>query len=356
MNFYDYDLRPIEATGPELGSTDNKFVIDQVAYDIKSLFSDNQTAMIILTNPPHWGGVEQLSNTGIDYVVYNSSDHPDKVENRHLYDISTKPVIKLHSEFDSEYYYPFWFMASRHCTSSYPDLTSIDTLKQHYVEYLCGKTRVSRIYVALSLANRNYFNRIKINWCMLKFTDSVNEFIDTLVTHNHSSVRFEFPDFTAGVERFIGLHKDFTPLPLSIDGYAKVFSAKHGLSDAYLQIVSESVPEHNSKFVSEKIWKPLRAGQLFLIQGGPGTIGLLRQAGFDVFDDYIDHARYDNEPDWQTRTDLMLSVLDDIYSNIETIYFSTTARRQANIDRFNSQDLVDWALRNVTAQIHNLAK
>lgn len=334
----------------------------QIVYDLQSLIPGNQKVLVIFTNPKSWGNIELLvsTDTDIDYVVYNCSDHPFQYPNKHLTDICQKPIIRLDGNFDSPYYYPYWLLASRRYAFK-NDNPIVDKLKPHRVEYLCNKTRVSRIYMAVQLSTKNYFNDINIMWGHINDTVyapgapigrlTTDEFIKNIMTDTHGSEYFDFVNFNKGVEKFRQLRIRFESASAGA-----VFSIVDGLSTAYLQLVSESVLEKPSTFISEKIWKPIRAGQLFLVQGPIGTIELLRYAGFDVFDDYIDHSRYDRELDWQKRTDLMLSVLDDIYPNIENIYFKTIERRQANIDRFKSQKLLGWALSNVTKQIQNLNK
>lgn len=68
--------------------------------------------------------------------------------------------------------------------------------------------------------------------------------------------------------------------------------------DAYLNIVLEThmdVDGSSGVFITEKTFKPIKHGQLFIIFGAPGTIQMLRDYGYDLFDDIIDHS-YDTIP------------------------------------------------------------
>ena len=77
--------------------------------------------------------------------------------------------------------------------------------------------------------------------------------------------------------------------------------------------------------------------QLFLLIGNPGSIDLLRQMGFDVFDDIIDHNRYDYICDWRQRIDTIHQILDELYGlNWDKIYKETYTRRKKNIELFFS--------------------
>jgi hypothetical protein len=58
-------------------------------------------------------------------------------------------------------------------------------------------------------------------------------------------------------------------------------------------------------FTSEKIWKPIAAGQLFLIAGSQHTAAWLRGLGFHTFDDH-----YDSEIDLDRRLEI---IVDTVY-------------------------------------------
>ena len=73
-------------------------------------------------------------------------------------------------------------------------------------------------------------------------------------------------------------------------------------------LVHETIPNGisptvtvDAPFLSEKSYKPFVTGQLFLIHGDVGTIAVLREQGYDVFDDVIDH-HYDLVQDPLLRT------------------------------------------------------
>jgi hypothetical protein len=69
-------------------------------------------------------------------------------------------------------------------------------------------------------------------------------------------------------------------------------------NDSYLNLVIEThmdVDGSDGIFLTEKTFKPIKHGQLFLMFGAAGSIQILRDYGYKVFDDVIDHS-YDNEP------------------------------------------------------------
>jgi hypothetical protein len=104
-------------------------------------------------------------------------------------------------------------------------------------------------------------------------------------------------------------------------------------TNSYINLVTET--NMSSVFVTEKTWKPVASAQLFLIIGHKNAMAHLRSLGVDTFDDIIDHAHYDNEPDWQIRIKKIHQVLDKLLSqDLESIYKDTEQRRTSNSKKF----------------------
>lgn len=71
--------------------------------------------------------------------------------------------------------------------------------------------------------------------------------------------------------------------------------------DTKFMLVNETIPRHLQKdpspskpFLSEKIYKPFAAGQMFLVHGCAGTVAAIKEKGYKTFDEIINHS-YDNE-------------------------------------------------------------
>jgi hypothetical protein len=107
-------------------------------------------------------------------------------------------------------------------------------------------------------------------------------------------------------------------------------------TDSYVNLVTETTLT-SAFFISEKTYKPIACGQLFLVLGCKGIISYLRSSGVDVFDDIINHDYYDHEPDAMVRIQKIHEVLDLLMAqNLESIFFQTQERRQANMNNFIS--------------------
>lgn len=78
-------------------------------------------------------------------------------------------------------------------------------------------------------------------------------------------------------------------------------SSHHQNSWCYISLESQfDVDNSGGAFLTEKTFKAIKHGQLFFVAGGPGSIQSLRDLGYDVFDDVLDHS-YDQEPDHTQR-------------------------------------------------------
>ena len=113
---------------------------------------------------------------------------------------------------------------------------------------------------------------------------------------------------------------------------------KSAYTDSYLQLVVEG---HMWPFVhiTEKIWKVISAGQLFLILGGENEIAHLRNMGVDVFDDFINHNYYDSESDWQKRIIKIHELIDNLMTqDLLKINVETRLRREENARKFFSKE------------------
>jgi hypothetical protein len=110
--------------------------------------------------------------------------------------------------------------------------------------------------------------------------------------------------------------------------------------DSYLNIVTES--DIDAVWFSEKTMKPLSVGQLFVVAAGAGSVACLRDFGFDMFDDIIDHDSYDNILNWNDRMSAVSQLVSNLYNaNWGDVYHRTHSRRVKNIERFWSPEFRD---------------
>jgi len=76
-------------------------------------------------------------------------------------------------------------------------------------------------------------------------------------------------------------------------------------------IVPETVETNYVHCLSEKIFKPIIGGHLFVVFAGAGYLSYLRSIGFKTFGDYIDEG-YDDELDAKCRIDKIVQVCNSL--------------------------------------------
>lgn len=91
----------------------------------------------------------------------------------------------------------------------------------------------------------------------------------------------------------------------------------HPSMDLYNHSSFEIVPEtcyDSVYFITEKTIKPISCQVPFLVLSTPGYLKYLRSYGFKTFGDLIDES-YDDEPDLEKRTDLVVEQVEKIIAN-----------------------------------------
>jgi len=106
--------------------------------------------------------------------------------------------------------------------------------------------------------------------------------------------------------------------------------------ESYVNLVTETTVV--SPMLSEKTFKPVVAGQLFILIAAPGAIQFLRDIGIDTFDDIIDHS-YDLILDTRTRIDKSLEQIDRlIEKDLAAIHEGIKPRLLKNSQYFSSPE------------------
>jgi hypothetical protein len=116
--------------------------------------------------------------------------------------------------------------------------------------------------------------------------------------------------------------------------------------DAWCNIVTET--SGVISFTSEKIWKPIAAGQLFLIAGAPGTLAWLRELGFHTFDDH-----YDLKINLASRFDLMVDVVERHQEDTRAWWHANRSHIEYNYHWFHSGNVEKSLLDPVISQLNH---
>ena len=101
-------------------------------------------------------------------------------------------------------------------------------------------------------------------------------------------------------------------------------------------IVSETIV-HDEVFMTEKIWKPIIAGQLFIVHGKCHYLEDLRLLGFQTYGDFIDES-YDSIESLEQRTDAVAEICRELKEKSYTqLYTDTEEIREHNQKIFFSE-------------------
>jgi hypothetical protein len=215
-------------------------------------------------------------------------------------------------------FYPHWYHWCREKLCNLPNLLEIK--KKYKVSCLNGVPRPHRIY----------------NWITLQEKPYVADLLFSMHRQNDQLLmRNDDYDLSSNMlEKWNSIQSGLGDIRVSLMAKANVDLSHPAYADSYINLVTETtvLPK---VFVTEKTWKPVASGQLFLIIGNPGTVNYLRSQGVDVFDDVIDHKYYDNEPDWQARILKVHQLVEDlIQQDLYKINQNTVARRALNREKF----------------------
>jgi hypothetical protein len=248
--------------------------------------------------------------------------------------------IDDHQRRDKLFFYPHWYhWAKKRFVQTYnPNINNLE--KKFNVSCLNANPRYHRIYNFLTLRKKPYFN----DWFFSM--------------HQTDSNPIRNDDYILPAEYVNEWKEICDTLPvrekLTINTRISSNTLNPAYTDSYINLVTE-VTMLPKIFVSEKTWKPVASGQLFLVIGNPGIIGYLRSQGVDVFDDIIDHKYYDNETNWETRILKIHTVIESLLTkDLYKINEVTQARRLSNAKKFFAGEFNTQYSQDITTCINML--
>jgi hypothetical protein len=111
---------------------------------------------------------------------------------------------------------------------------------------------------------------------------------------------------------------------LNIDAHLKSF----------LNIVTETLYDNDSLFISEKTYKPIYLCQPFIVFGNPFILNKLHKLGYKTFDKWWDES-YDSELDLKKRFDRIVKVIEQISElNVEELMKLKNEMREVLIHNY----------------------
>jgi hypothetical protein len=65
---------------------------------------------------------------------------------------------------------------------------------------------------------------------------------------------------------------------------------KEDYEKTFISLLTETLVDEGTLFLSEKIWKPIMVGHPFLVYGNKGTLKYLKELGYKTFNKWIDES------------------------------------------------------------------
>ena len=221
-------------------------------------------------------------------------------------------------------FFPFWYLVQRYVYKT--SATATSQPRRYKVSSLNNNSRYHRVENFVKLKEKPYFDQL-----LFTMNSPWNESLEKHSTptewwNNDIVTKFELLR---------------TALPLQPKDRHPAHAITHpAYTNSYVNYVTETSTLNNTIIVTEKTWKPIMSGQLGLWLSNPGAVDFLRSIGFDVFDDIMNNHLYDQETNLNRRIDMIHQVIDHLMTlDLAQIFHDTTARRQANLDRFYSNAL-----------------
>ena len=225
--------------------------------------------------------------------------------------------------FNSEYF--FELISNR--TLTRPDIVQ---LRPYALSCLTRTPRLPRAINFIELLKQPWVDRCKISF------DTIPERFEQLITCSWRDLQQQMPTeefeiVKANSPRYIDI-----PGEPEVDNWYYTSNASLVHSQCYIDYVVESTTD--MEFISEKAWKPIFSGQLFVILGPVGIIHYLNSVGIDTFSDIIDHS-YDRETDVRKKITMIIQTLDGLMSqDLDQLWNLTYSRRLKNLELMYSPE------------------
>lgn len=285
-------------------------------------------------------------NPDCDLILFDTTFFPNSAEQcytwikslklKHEYAFVTSNFSYFNSADPNVIYFPFYyFQLYDNPTRKIYDLKAF---REYPMQCFNLNPWLHKTINILQMSKRTWFNRILATFHWLSPTN-VNTPPTNLVKLVLTELNTEEINILNSLNLPITVNLPDDPHPA---GWVYVSNAGRGHEVSYIDYVNESCV--TEPFISEKIWKPIFSGQLFLCLGPPRIIQHLRDLGFDTFDDIIAHYKYDNiqgssPDDIRAKVTTILDIAENLLSkDLNQIWEQTYERRLKNLNYILSDE------------------
>jgi hypothetical protein len=225
-------------------------------------------------------------------------------------------------------FFPFWTVwasAPHAIDGNFKNYNFSQQPKKYKLSCLNGMPWQHRKWVYLQLAHKPYFNDMVFSYGNRDDNISCNNFNEFRLTDEENNKFAQLPAKFKFTDR-----DQHTKIDITIDHPAYL--------ETYINLVTETTINGKFSMLSEKTFKPIVAGQLFILVAAAGAVQFLRDIGIDTFDDIIDHS-YDTLVDNRLRLLAVIAQVDRLMTlDIESIYNQLKPRLQRNSEYIRSEE------------------
>jgi hypothetical protein len=157
-----------------------------------------------------------------------------------------------------------------------------------------------------------------------------------IVSYNVTAEEYEQEFVKTGLDRYTGEHNDGQTL---VPYNTLSDTLEQCIIDTRVSLILETYVSDNHVVFSEKIFRALQMPRPWLLYCSCDSVKQLRQYGFDVLDDYVDHS-YDQITISHHR---LLSLLDQLETFIDRQYTDSDYARFEQASEHNRQLLQKFA-------------
>jgi hypothetical protein len=254
-----------------------------------------------------------------------------------VFDVNVGSNVKMLQSYKLSFL-PFFenYCVEQHDSQFVLNDTSIYNKRDGFLS-LNGSMRTQRILLLIELIKNGYINsdgtisNINNNISFLfygnnKFDiESYNIFIDNMLLNGEITN-----------EEFVLLNSISNSLPIIVNGemgerpdlllreyYANILNL---VTDNATGFDDSDNFKYGTITLTEKAWKPFKTHQLPLYIGLPGYVDVIRNLGFDVFDDFINH-NYDKEQNHVERIKIVVEELNKL-TQLDMLEFYNQNRKR----------------------------
>jgi len=213
-----------------------------------------------------------------------------------------------------------------HCEPTYQD-------REPIWMYNCFMNRISgdRSLIFYELIRRNLLHQGLVSFnCFIPGNNRQSDDVD-----DYSGKNYEWQYQAAELVRYSAEHEAGRNLIPYNNIEPNNIALEQCIIDSYVSLVLETYISDDHIIFTEKIFRTMQLPRPWLMYCSPGAVDYLRNNGFDVLDDYVDHREYDCIKNHFTRLLLILDQLETFkekkYTKEDYVRFNQAKTHNQNL-------------------------